>query len=314
MEVSLSQPITRSTVLRVSPSRITCFQDCPKKYDYVYRKNLQSKPVPRVAFDKGNYCHELMHAYYKLIRDEGMTPGSELVLRTIISRIQNDINVASNISVLPIYASITKTMTRFITEQSPLIDKGITVLGVEHEIDVPITTPAGRNFQLFGFIDLIYRDAQGRLRIRDHKTGQKAWTKAEANNSNQLMYYSAATWKTSREVPMAEISFLNVKDYVRKAPSFEDAFAFPTVIYTEKELSTYLRQTLQLVDQMISSEPIPHYGRQCNWCPFLTPCVFDRKGIDSSLILEQQFTVVDRNAIRKHAKFTDDNSSEDSAY
>jgi ATP-dependent helicase/DNAse subunit B len=184
------------------------------------------------------------------------------------------------------------------------------VLGVEQELAVPITTPSGRNFQLFGFIDLVYRDSSGRLRIRDHKTGQKAWTKAEANISNQLLFYSAATWKSSREVPMSEISFMNVKEYVRKAPSFDETFAFPTVTYTEKELSNYLRTTLQLIDQMLVSEPIPHYGRHCQWCPFLAPCTFDRKGIDSSLILNSQYIVVDRNNVRKHVSFTDDNSTE----
>jgi hypothetical protein len=307
-EVSLPTP----TRLRVSPSKISCFQDCPKKYDYVYKQSLQPKPVQRTAFDKGNYCHELMHVYYQLIQS-GVTPGSEFALQAIISRIQNDLQNAKNISLMPVYASITKTMVRFISEQSPIIDRGITVLGIEHELAVPITTPAGRNLQLFGFIDLVYRDAQGRLRIRDHKTGQKAWTKAEANNSNQLMFYSASVWKMRRELPMAEISFLNVKDYVKKAPSFEDAFAFPTVTYTEKELVTYLRQTLQLIDQMLVSEPIPHYGRQCNWCPFRDPCAFDRKGIDSSMMLASQFTVVDRNQVRKHGSFTDDNSAEDVA-
>jgi hypothetical protein len=242
----------------------------------------------------------------------GAQPGSEFVLRSILARIQNDLARASDVSLVPIYSSITKTITRFITEQSPLIDRGITVLGVEHEIAVPITTAGGRKFQLFGFIDLVYRDKEGRLRIRDHKTGQKPWTKAEANNSNQLMFYSAATYLNSREVPMAEISFMNVKDYVKKSPGFDAMFAFPTVVYTEKELSTYLSTTLQLIDQMLSSDPIPHYGRQCNWCPFLTPCVFDRKGIDSSMILEQQYTVVDRNQVRKHATFTEDNTAEDS--
>jgi hypothetical protein len=268
------------------------------------------EPVVRTAFDKGNYSHELLHVYYQLLQS-GVAAGSELALHSITSRIQNDIEVAKDPTLIPIYSSVIRTVTRFISEQSPLIDKGITVLGTEHEIAVPVKTPAGRDLQLFGFIDLVYRDAAGRLRIRDHKTGQRAWTKAEANNSNQLMFYSAATWKTSREVPMAEISFLNVKDYVRKAPSFEEAFAFPTVTYTEKELSNYLSQTLQLLDQMVTSEPIPHYGRQCQWCPFLVPCVQDRKGIDSSMILDSQFIVVDRNQIRRHASFTDNNTAED---
>lgn len=302
MELSLEQ-----NKLRVSPSRVTCFQDCPKKYDYVYNKNLQVKePVLRTAFDKGNYCHELLHVYYQMIQS-GVTPGSEHALRSIMSRIQNDMRRTNDPGLIPVYASITKTITRFITEQSPVIDKGMTVLGIEHEINVPV----GRNFSLFGFIDLVYRDREGRLRIRDHKTGQKPWTRAEATTSNQLMFYSAASFKSSREVPIAEISFMNVKDYVKKAPSFEEMFAFPTVAYTEKELTIYLQQTLQLIDQMLTSEPIPHYGRQCQWCPFLGPCTLDRKGIDSSIMLDTQFKVVDRNLVRKHASFTDDNTTED---
>ncbi|MET0787374.1 MAG: PD-(D/E)XK nuclease family protein [Paenisporosarcina sp.] len=296
------------TTLRISPSRITCYQDCPKKYDYVYRQNLQPKSVQRVAFDKGNYCHELLHVYYQMIQS-GAEPGSEFTLHSMLSRIRNDLSRANNTSLIPIYASITKTMTRFITEQSATIDKGITVLGVEHEIDIPISA-SGRNFSLFGFIDLVYRDRDGRLRIRDHKTGQKPWTKAEANNSNQLLFYSAATYKSSREVPMAEISFMNVKDYVRKAPVHEQMFAFPTVTYTETELSNYLTTTLHLIEQMITSEPVPHYGRQCTWCPFLSPCILDRKGVDNSPMLENQYTVVDRSQVRKHVTFTENYSTE----
>lgn len=303
MELSLKQPITR-----ISPSRVACYQDCPKKYDYVYRQNLQARQVSSVAFDKGNYTHELLHVYYQMIQ-AGAVPGSELALRSVISRIQNDINRAPNPSLIPIYSSVIKTVTRFITEQSPLIDKGMTVIGIEHEIDIPISY-AGRNFSLFGFIDLVYRDREGRLRIRDHKTGQKAWTKADTSNNNQLLFYCAATFKSSQEIPMAEISFLNVKDYVRKAPAFDDMFAFPTVVYTKTELTSYLTTILQLIDQMLSSEPFPHYGKHCNWCPFLTPCVLERKGVDSSFVLESQYSVVDRNQIRKHAAFTDDNTSE----
>ena len=145
------------------------------------------------------------------------------------------------------------------------------------------SSAADRTFTLFGFIDLVYRDAQGRLRIRDHKTGQKPWTRAEANNSNQLMFYSAATLQTKQEVPMAEISFMNVKDYVHKAPSLRPNVCISNCHLYQNELLNYLSTTLHLIEQMISSEPVPHYGRQCNWCPFLvTMYVLDRKGIDSS--------------------------------
>ena len=70
------------TAVKISPSRLACFQDCPKKYDYVYRQSLQLKtPVQRVAFDKGNYCHELLHVYYQMLQS-GVEPGSEFALRS----------------------------------------------------------------------------------------------------------------------------------------------------------------------------------------------------------------------------------------
>jgi len=291
---------------------VRTYQDCPKKYNYAYTQGLASAGEPKAFFHKGNYFHELSHVYYQLI-EAGATPGSDAALLNIMSRIRNDLDKAPSIELVPIYATVTKIMTRFIKEQSPLIDKDITVLGIEQELDYEVTTPKGRNISLFGFIDLIYRDSNGHLRIRDHKTGQKAWTRSDATASNQLLHYALATYLRTREAPMAEISYINSKDYVRKPAEFDKAFAFVVVNYSKKELELYLQQILILIDDMLDSRPVPHYGSQCNWCPFLTPCTLERKGIDPSPIIREQYTVVDRNAIRQHAKFTDDDSNGDDA-
>ena len=257
----------RVSVQKISPSRLNVFQECPRKYDFVYRQNLQAVGPPKAYFNKGNYFHELSHVYYQMIQ-AGATPGSDLALASILSRIQNDVNNAPGPELIQVYATISRTMGRFIQEQSPRIDKGITVLGVEHELDYQLSIE-GRDFLLFGFIDLLYRDSDGRLRIRDHKTGERIWTRAEANQSNQLMFYAATVYKLTGEVPIAEISYINTHDYKRTQASWENAFAFPTVAYTKRELENYLDGVCHLIDQMVNSLPIPHYGQQCNWCPFV---------------------------------------------
>ena len=184
------------------------FADCPKKYDYTYNQNLQSTAQAKHHFNKGNYWHELGHSYYELLKQSDIEPGSDMAVALIRDRIQNDIRNASGPELIPVYHIITRTMLRFITEQSPKIDKGIKILGIEQEIDYPLTLPSGRIISLFGFIDLIYRDSSGRLHIRDHKTGERTWSKSQAASSNQLLFYSLATWLRTREVPIAEIRIL----------------------------------------------------------------------------------------------------------
>ena len=311
LSLEIQQTDTEVPVIKISPSRISTYQDCPKKYDYTYNQNLTSLVKATHYFNKGNYFHELSHSYYELLKTTGIQPGSEAAVVTIRDRIQNDLRKASGPELISVYHTITRTMLRYIQEQSPKIDNGIKVIGTEQEINHLLTLPSGRIISLFGFIDLIYRDSSGRLHIRDHKTGERPWTKQQAASSNQLLYYSLATWLRTREVPIAEISYINTHEYVKKAPKAETAFAFPTVTYSQKELQLYLDQILQLIDEMLDSKGVPHYGGPCNWCPFLTPCTLERKGIDSTPIIVSQYKVVDRNAVRQHPKFTEVNSNGD---
>src|SRR5262245_31455905 len=139
MDLSQETPVQ----VRVSPSRISAYQDCPKKYHYIYEQNLQPVGPSKRHFDKGNYFHELSHVYYQLIQ-AGAEPGSDFVLANIRNRIQNDLGKAPGVELITIYAAITKTMTRFITEQSPKIDRGITVIGIEQELNQPVILPSGR--------------------------------------------------------------------------------------------------------------------------------------------------------------------------
>ncbi len=302
----LSPPQTKTLV---SPSRISTLYSCPKKHDYVYNKELVPLGPSKGYFDKGNYAHELMHVYYQLLQ-AGSKPGSDYAVAQIVARIKNDVSrleLPRDAKLLPVYSVISNRIVRFIQQQSPRIDDGIEILGIEHELELEIS----ERLSLFGYCDLVYRDKQGRLRIRDHKTGDKAWTKADAEWSNQLLFYAVIVWLLTGEIPVAEINYINTKDQV-KLMSFENAFTFnPPVAYTQRELELYYEEICQIAEEVVSSRPAPYYANHCGSCAYRLPCLLERKGIDPTPVLNEHFVRVERASKRKHPRFSETTTSED---
>lgn len=306
----MDSKVEPSQLRLVSPSRITNFQRCAKRYHYEYVEELKSKEPPKGYFNKGNYFHELAHAYYQLIK-AGMVPGSDTAVAIIKDRIRNDFQriheeKPGDRSLIPMFGLITKTMLRYIKEQSPRIDVHIRVKGVEMELIYPFAD----NLALLGYADLVYHDGSGNLRVRDHKSGEKAKSKNDAASSTQLMTYACILWKLYGEVPIGEISYINTKDYVKQAPPTEKAFGLFPVTYSEKELAIFFDEICRVIDMMLNSDPLPTYGEHCAWCPFETICTQSRKGIDPTPFINAKFRRVPRESQRKpHGSFTDEHSN-----
>lgn len=311
--VQLSSPTTtqdspsKPAITLISPSRVRTYLECPKRYDYIYNQELVTTQPTKGYFNKGNYFHELSHVYYEMIK-AGAVPGSDEALAQMTARIRNDFNrvaAEKQTELLPVYGIITKQMVRYINEHSPRIDNGITVEQVERQVIYPM-----ENYAMFGYCDLVYRDRSGVLHIRDHKTGDRAQTKLDAQFSNQLLFYAAIIFKSTGEVPTAELNYINTRD-VKKVVAYEKVFNFSPVTYTATELEIYFKQICTVIEDMLHSDAIPHYGQHCRYCPFQTPCYLSRKGIDASLIIEHNYNVVPRDS-QRHARFTENNTEDDS--
>lgn len=291
--------------MKVSPSKLKTYQTCPKRYHYYYIQGLV-RPEKRRTFDKGNYFHELCHVYYRLIRDIGAKPGSDMVVAQMTKRMQQDVKAHFSTGNAGIFKEVTTKFRRFMTEQSPVIDKDIVVEGVEEEINVPITLPSGKVVSMFGYIDLRYRDSSNG-RIRDHKTGEKVWGGVQVSTSSQLLFYDVAILLLTGEAYLVEISFVNTKEYVKKVPSFDEVFAYEPAYHSPRELEIYLEQTCKLIDEMLVCEPTPHYDdRTCPSCPYLLPCTMERKGLDPTPILQAHY--VPRNDNPRARTFTGEDS------
>jgi len=289
--------------LLVSPSRVATFIDCPKKYHYIYDLDLTPVGPAKGYFTKGIYFHELMHVYYQMLQ-AGVPPGDDYALASVMTRIKNDMSKTGLDDFIPVYASIGRMISTFIRSQSPVIDMNMDVETVEAELIYPISDEVS----LFGYADLLYR-RDGRPHVRDHKTGERAWTKIDVRFSMQLLFYATLYWKMYGDVPIAEISYINSKEYKNKQASFEEMFTYTNITYTEKELSIFYDDICKAVDRMLSYEAFPLYGQHCRYCPFQEPCFLSRKGIDTSIVLANNFKK--RDSARRHANFTESNTNDD---
>ena len=300
-----SESIIEPSPLFVSPTQLRAWRECPKKHDYIYNKWLKPKGR-RVFFDKGNYTHELMHVYYQLLGSSGKAPGSDFLVSALLSRIRNDVDMHTDIENVEIYNSVMKLMSRYISIQSPKIDRGLKIEGIEYELQVPTGIyHQDREVVLFGFIDLVYRTLRGDYVVRDHKTGAnpRLWNNDTVEADSQLLFYGTGIHRLFGVAPKVEINYCNTFEYKNK-PS-DNQFALYTAIHTEKEYENFFSDTLQLIEDMLQSKPTPHYdSSMCTRCAFWNPCRMERKGVSVENLIKADYEIVDRSGIQRPVPFT----------
>ena len=295
--------------LFVSPSQLRAWKECPKKHDYIYHKNLKTKRR-QVFFDKGNYTHELMHYYYQMLQAGKLAVGSDHLVTAMIFKIKQDIEQHVASGNVETYNSVMKLMSRYITIQSPKIDKGMNIRGIEHEFRLPTgMMHEGRPVVFFGFADLIYRTLRGDYVIRDHKTGSnpRRWNKEAVEANFQLLCYGSWFYKLYNAVPKVEVNFCNTYEY-KKGPS-ESQFSLYSHTHTEEVYRKFYAETLQLTSDMLQSSPTPHYDDGCTSCAFHEPCFLERRGVSVENLIEANYEIVDRSGITRPTPFTQDNAN-----
>jgi hypothetical protein len=261
-----------------SPTQLRAYDHCPQEHHYSYTEKIQRSIATTFrTFDFGNYAHELMHVYYQTLKLGGHKPGSEFLVKMMESRVKNDL-LQANFNNIELVSLVWPRLLTYFTYQSPQIDKNIEILGVEKEFKTPVTTPNGHEVLLHGWMDLIYRDSAGRIRIRDHKTGQNV--KTHTTNSvmldDQLGFYGAAN-----AIHDVEISFIN--SYLHKGknqPPINTLFGFHRYQHSSVGLSVIESNILEKIDKILDTKPHKNYSPLCPSCQFFELCHAETRGLD----------------------------------
>jgi RecB family exonuclease len=173
--------------LRLSPSQAARFRECKRSFWFDYHLSLTTPPKTGAA-SWGTGFHaavagEDVHAYYA----ERMAEASPAERMDILKEKKGVLAVSAA------YAHHAKTA-----------DAGIEVVAREIEFEVVIGEAAGEEVSVYGFIDLLYRDDDGQLVVRDYKTCTRFELPEPLAISQQLLTYVLAIYVRDGELARGE--------------------------------------------------------------------------------------------------------------
>jgi hypothetical protein len=280
-----------NTVPKVSHSQVQTFLACRKKWQYNYLRGwIPQLPPPAMAM--GDFMHSFLDIYYQMLKDNPTDSPQDLwnTLETVIvEELKEDGSNGEDV------LRALKALNRYVLEVAPRIDAGIQVIGSELHFEAPLTTPKGRTFLLEGYVDLLYYDREGKIRVRDHKTTGKAngfWSKKHIEKDPQQSTYIAGLRALGTDVFMGEVNEIvtfNYKNYM--AEPIDKLFRTTPAFRTNELLDGNVRWYGRVVDAMIDEDQFLESiekGR-CSYCFYEGPCSLQQQGKSDEQLLQIGF-------------------------
>lgn len=197
----------------LSYSQIETFEQCPKKWSFRYIDKIVIE-MQNIHLDYGSAVHQGLENAFKDLRDNHSLSEEDL-LQTV-NTLSYDYAYGDAKSELYKYAI--EDMKRLINYQGfyeKIKDKEI--VGIEDEFNLKIPAMFGgedTEINIKGYIDLIYRDDDGKLVVVDHKTSKKKFDKKKRRTNLQIPIYFLAIKDKYGEYPKAGIyNFTKLNDY-----------------------------------------------------------------------------------------------------
>jgi putative RecB family exonuclease len=160
-EMSFAQALPKS----LSPSRLSDFQTCPRRYQYA---SIERVPQPAsYATAKGRFAHYVFEQLFKLTpADRTIENAREFLAPAIEAILTEDVRADIDMDDAMLAKLIAETesiITTYFLMEDPT---AISSEGVELRLGATVN-----GAPLFGILDRLDRDADGTLSIVDYKTG-----------------------------------------------------------------------------------------------------------------------------------------------
>lgn len=246
-----------SNQLRLSPSRLTEFTNCPQLYKY---RTIDKLPEPlSIDAERGTLIHTILHDLFE-------SPAAE---RTF----------ARAIELLPLLwkaqCESKPELAAMITSEKEWFDRVKALLKVYFLLEKPDTFEAthrelhlesdlNEDLYLHGYVDRLDIAPTGEVRIIDYKSGKAPRPGWEEKALFQLRVYALLYWRTQRVIPkLLQLIYLGDGKLVRSVP-------------TERDLLSTERKIFNIADDiskaMVEDKWRPNPSRLCDWCYFKPIC------------------------------------------
>ena len=245
-----------------SPSRLTSFEDCPRKFQYRYVQRLPVDSESVEAF-VGKRVHEVLERLYHFTR-RGMVPSLGKVIdrfRSMWSEAWSSDRiriVREGMQPLDYRANGERCLTNYYRRHYPF-DCGET-LGIEERVSFSLDEGGGYRVQ--GVVDRIVRTGDDAIEIHDYKTGQRVPRQQQLDQDRQLaLYQIGVALRFRHEGPIRLVWHYLFPDQLR------------TSSRTPEALASLREETMGLIDRIRAEREFePRPSALCRWCEFSEIC------------------------------------------
>ncbi len=246
-----------------SHSRLSCFENCPKQFQFRYVLRLPMETESIEAF-LGKRVHAVLERLHRFVR-RGRVPG----LPSVLQRFQSDwvqrfdaarIRIVRSGEPADSYRERGERCLGHYYRRHYPFDREET-LGVEEEVSFALD-PRGR-YRVRGVIDRVARAPDGAVEIQDYKTGQRIPSQRVLDEDRQLALYqmglNGRLGGPGTSVRLVWHYLLH--DRVR------------TSTRTPEQLEELGARTVELIDRIEAEADFePRPGPLCRWCEYNDRC------------------------------------------
>ena len=255
----------------VSYSQISTYMMCPLKYRFSYIEELKPEFTP-VALPFGGAIHESLAYFYRTLMNSREKPTIDEIIDIFrndwkLRLMCEDVKFENGDSDKSCEELGMKMLSAFYENVTPgeviCVEQEFCIRKVDENDGKLLALP------LVGTIDLIERDAEGKVCVVDHKTAAKKYPSSKADTDLQLSIYSCAL---SRSSLVNGDKIFNARfDVLTKNAKNPEFISYPT-----KRIHDDQRKALKIVREVICAIDAgifyPNYGWMCGSCQHQAVC------------------------------------------
>ena len=244
-------------MLRLSPSRINDFTNCPQLYKY--RAVDQLPEPPSIDAERGKLIHAILEDLFEL---PAALRTFQSAVELLPSKWREQVDAKVELKALVLdekewFDRAQALLTNYFTLENPTsFESTYRELHLERDISEEV--------YLHGYVDRLDIAPTGEVRIVDYKTGKSPKPGWEEKALFQLRVYALLYWKNTGVLPrLLQLIYLGDGRVVKSTPTMSD------IESAEKVLRRVAK------DIFISLEKEywpPKPSRLCDWCYFKSIC------------------------------------------
>jgi len=243
--------------LRLSPSAVNEYNNCPQLYKY---RSIDRLPQPpSLDAERGTLVHTVLHDLFESLAKD-RTPATAVDL--LPSRWAAQVHAKPELAVLVsnekewLDRAESLIRTYFTLEQPDTFEATHREMHLENDFD--------ENVYLHGYVDRLDIASTGEVRIVDYKTGKAPKPGWEEKALFQLRIYALLYWKNSGVLPrLLQLIYLGDGKMVKSNPTLAQLET------TEKTLRNTASDIFTSIEKNYWP---PKPSKLCDWCFFKSIC------------------------------------------